>query len=193
MTKEPKFLVDFMLGRLAKWLRIFGYDARYMEPPSRSAKIKIAGSDTGRHPAFNKVIVPGFEDGGTREKNNVSPVLESLKENRILLTRNSRLSEKRAWKLVHIKSDRLEEQLKQLVQEFGINISRARLFTRCTVCNSPIERVSDKNEVRQAVPEYVFSTQDNFSKCVKCGKIYWQGTHWDLLLKKLESAGIKIR
>lgn len=157
MNKEPKFLVDFMLGRLSKWLRIFGYDAKYI-----------------------------------REKTTVTPVLESLKENRILLTRNSRLSEKRAWKLILVKSDKVGEQLKQVADELELDISKKRLFSRCSVCNCAIEPVADKNTIKAEIPEYVFNTQNAFSKCVKCGKIYWQGTHYELLLKELRSIGLKV-
>lgn len=32
--REPKFLVDVMLGKLAKWLRVLGYDAEYLRDVS---------------------------------------------------------------------------------------------------------------------------------------------------------------
>lgn len=158
MQKEPKFLVDFMLGRLAKWLRVFGYDTVYLK------------NESGKN-----------------------PVLESLKEDRILVTRNMRLSGKPAWKLALIKSDDVSEQLKQLVTELKLDISKKRLFTICSVCNSPIEPVKDKNEIKALVPEYVFNTQNDFSKCSKCNKLYWHGTHMDLLLKDIKKAGITLK
>lgn len=155
--KEPKFLIDFMLGRLAKWLRIFGYNTAYIE-----------------------------------EKDRPQRILKSLQENRILLTRDHSLSKKRAWKLVLIKSDHLKEQIRQVVDEIGIIVSRDRLFERCTICNIPIEHIQNKQEIKDSVPEYVFQTQDDFSRCPGCKRIYWPGTHWDLLLKDLKEAGIDI-
>jgi uncharacterized protein with PIN domain len=157
MKTEPKFLVDFMLGRLAKWLRIFGYNTAY-----------------------------------ATDKNSSSIIIKSLKENRILVTRDHRLSRKRAWKLVLINSDHLAGQMKQLMQETGITVSQSRFFTRCTLCNSPIEQVTQKENIKELVPEYVYNTQDIFSQCTSCKKIYWRGTHFELLLKDLAKAGIKL-
>ncbi|MBN1622136.1 MAG: Mut7-C RNAse domain-containing protein [Endomicrobiales bacterium] len=156
-NQKPKFLVDFMLGRLAKWLRIFGYDSIYIE-----------------------------------EKNRPNLILNSLKENRILITRDHRLSKKRAWKLILIKNDHLPQQIKQLKDELNIVISRDNLFSRCTICNAPIEKIEDKEKIKDLVPEYVFRTQNDFSRCPNCKRIYWSGTHWELLIKDLQKAGIKI-
>jgi len=45
-AKEPKFLVDIMLGKLAKWLRVLGYDAVYIK--HTSAPGMATSSLTGR-------------------------------------------------------------------------------------------------------------------------------------------------
>lgn len=157
--KEPAFLVDFMLGKLARWLRLFGYDAKYVTDKSQ---------------------------------NKAALVLDSLRENRVVLTSSRTLSEKKAWKLLLVTAGKVENQLKQVAEETGIKFSAKRLFTRCAVCNSPIEPVKDKEEIRATVPEYVFASQNEFSRCTGCAKVYWKGTHWDLLMKELQKAGIKV-
>jgi len=153
--KKPKFLVDFMLGRLAKWLRILGYDTLYVDK------------------AFSENIL-----------------LKSLKDNRILVTRNNRLSRKRALKLVLVKSDKIMEQLAQIVRDLKLNVSEKNFFSRCTFCNTELKPVEHKESVKPSVPEYVYNTQDKFSVCPGCRKIYWAGTHFDLLSKALKKAGI---
>lgn len=40
--EEPKFIVDGMLGKVARWLRILGYDAKYYNSLSDEELIKIA-------------------------------------------------------------------------------------------------------------------------------------------------------
>ncbi len=147
-----------MLGRLARWLRIFGYDAEYVT-----------------------------------EKGRPSVLLRSLKENKILITRDQRLSSKRAAKLILIASDHVEEQIKQLIDQAAIAVSKDRFFTRCTICNVSTAPVTNKEELKALVPDYVFQTQTVFSRCPACGKIYWPGTHWELLLRDLAKAGIKIK
>lgn len=154
---EPRFLIDFMVGRLTKWLRIFGYDTLYIRPQERSTII-----------------------------------MQSLKENRILVTRDHSLSRKKAWKLILVQSGRLNEQLKQVINESKILISDSRFYTRCTICNGQIKDVESKETVKSCVPEYVYKIQNSFACCSNCGKVYWPGTHRDLLLKELIKMGIKI-
>jgi len=148
-----KFLVDFMLGRLCKWLRLLGYDASYFVSDKKSDLI-----------------------------------YQSLKEGRIILTRDHRLSKKKAIKLIVISSDILEEQLKQVFSELDIRVDPEEIFTRCLVCNEVLLE-AEKEKVKDKVPSYVFQTQKEFSYCPSCQKIYWKGTHWDLanqLLEKFE-------
>ncbi|MFB0527613.1 MAG: Mut7-C RNAse domain-containing protein [bacterium] len=150
-----KFLVDFMLGRLCKWLRLLGYDASYFVSEKKSDLI-----------------------------------YQSLKEGRIILTRDHRLSKKKAIKLVIINSDLLEEQLEQVFSELDIKVDPDEIFTRCLVCNEVLQEIK-KEKVKDRVPNYVFQTKKDFSFCPNCQKIYWKGTHWDLahqLLKKLKRA-----
>jgi len=149
-----KFLVDFMLGRLCKWLRLLGYDVSYFVSDKKSDLI-----------------------------------YQSLKEARIILTRDHRLSKKKAIKLVIINSDLLEEQLEQVFSELNIKVDPDEIFTRCLVCNEILQK-AEKEKVKDKIPTYVFQTQKEFSYCPNCQKVYWKGTHWDLahqLLKKLKS------
>jgi hypothetical protein len=142
-----------MLGRLARWLCIWGYDAAYFR-----------GRD--RHELLYK----------------------SLRDSRIILTRDHLLSAKRAWKIYLVKSEILEEQVKELEKEFGFKFEEKNLFTRCSVCNTPILKI-EKEKVRGKVPPYIYETQTDFSYCPKCGRIYWQGTHLKLIMKKISGSG----
>jgi len=145
-----KFLVDFMLGRLCKWLRLLGYDASYFLSDKKSDLI-----------------------------------YQSLKEGRIILTRDQHLSKKKAIKLIIINSDSFEEQLNQVFSELNIKVDPDNIFTRCLVCNEVLLEI-DKERVKDKVPSYVFQTQEEFSYCPTCQKIYWKGTHWDLANQLLE-------
>ncbi|MBI4830296.1 MAG: Mut7-C RNAse domain-containing protein [Candidatus Lindowbacteria bacterium] len=44
-TTQPRFLADEMLGRLAKWLRLLGYDTRYVFDLSDSEIVALAESE----------------------------------------------------------------------------------------------------------------------------------------------------
>ena len=137
-----KLILTRELGRLAKWLRIFGFDAAYFKQP-RFAKL----------------------------------LLTAMKEDRIILTKNTRIGKHRGVRIVRIKSDILSEQLSQSFKELNTEPEQDKMFSRCTICNQELKMVA-KDEVKSKVPEFVFEAQEKFLVCPKCSRIYWQGTHW---------------
>jgi len=135
------FAADRTLGKLAKWLRIMGFDTLFESDIS------------------NK----GFYD-------NLAP-------ERILLTRTTKIREQFAAKrLVFIKADNLAEQLRQVVDDLAITRQDIRLFSMCLQCNTPIVAVG-KAAVYGRVPDYIWQTHDEFSKCSQCDRIFWAGSH----------------
>lgn len=145
-----KFILTRELGRLARWLRILGFDTVYFKGNNRS-----------------------------------SLVITALREDRIIVTRNLRLSAPTGSKLINLKEGPVEEQLKQLLKGLGINVDQSRLFTRCLLCNTALTNI-DKEKVKDKVPEYVYQSNEDFSACPDCQKIYWQGTHWGNVLEVLK-------
>lgn len=150
--QKPQFIADQMLGRLAKWLRILGFDTLYHKSSSEPFLISLA-----------------------------------QREKRILLTRNRRVLKRRQIidgriKFLLIDDDRLENQLFQVVKAFDLKPDE--LMNRCFVCNSLLE-VIEKEKVKDKVPPYVFQTQKRFSRCPKCERLYWKGTHWNRISEEI--------
>src|ERR671911_54209 len=96
-------------------------------------------------------------------------------ENRIILTRDRRLRFRQPQDVFFIESDQFREQLRQLINRFHL-VPGDDLFSRCLTCNSWLQPRS-KPTIQQLVPEYVFLTQENFSWCAECRRIYWPATH----------------
>jgi hypothetical protein len=110
----------------------------------------------------------------------------ALAENRIILTRDIRLVERKlARNCILIKSDNIWEQFEQIVRELDLD-TKSRLFTRCLICNKELKLV-EKEYVRDLVPPFVYQTQNEFCKCPECGRIYWPGTHKDSMLELLNN------
>ena len=152
-----KFILTLELGRLAKWLRILGFDAVYC-----------------------------------LEANPSSLLIQALRDNRVILTRNLRLINKaKAAKCVQITSDEVNQQLKQLLKDLKIKPDKDIMFSRCIICNIELDKI-DKQKIRDKVPEYVFKTQDEFFTCPSCQRIYWPGTHWGNVTKILEEINIRL-
>ena len=102
---------------------------------------------------------------------------DNLEGTRILLTRTKKIQEKfSTHRTVFITSNFLDEQLKQVVDEIGINQAEIRPFSRCTQCNLPIVEIS-KDDAYGLVPDYIWETQEIFNKCRQCERIYWSGSH----------------
>lgn len=145
-----KFILTKELGRLAKWLRILGFDAEYFEQDNLS-----------------------------------SLMVEALRDERIILTRNQRLARPGAIKIILIQADIIKEQLREVLKKLNIRPISDMMFSRCILCNQELVDI-DKEKVKDKVPEYVFKTQKDFITCPECKRIYWQGTHWGNVTKTLE-------
>jgi uncharacterized protein with PIN domain len=157
MSDTPKFVVDHNVGKLARWLRLMGYDARFFRGGNDAELVAIA-----------------------------------LKEGRIIVTRDTRIMQRRLvtkgkLKALLIESDQPERQIRQLIDSLHLDW-RFNPFSLCLECNQPlVER--KKAELKELVPPYVFKTQDQFRQCPKCHRIYWRGTHWRAMTKRLEGLG----
>jgi uncharacterized protein with PIN domain len=147
-TKEISFAADRMLGRLAKWLRILGYDVLY-----------------GQHLSGHGLIRAARVDG------------------RLILTRDRSLARKHPPRFLFIESNDYLEQLRQVVRVYDLRAGQS-LFTRCLVCNSQLQPRA-KATVEKLVPPYVYSSQERFSWCSRCQKLYWSATHQQRMLDAL--------
>lgn len=152
MVKDSRFVVDLNVGRLAKWLRVMGYDTLFPREGGDNQLVRIA-----------------------------------LREGRILVTRDAGITCRRAVRLgqmqvVHILDHDLRGQLRQLVRER--RLSMTGLFSRCVRCNDLLHPLP-RSEAADRVPPYVLESQSTFMECLRCLRIYWQGTHWDNMKAEL--------
>ncbi|UCD36178.1 MAG: Mut7-C RNAse domain-containing protein [Nitrospiraceae bacterium] len=111
-------------------------------------------------------------------------------EERTLLTRDTRLVRVRGMKNFLLLTDNDPFcQLRQVLREFDLAPSSAAMsgqFTsRCSLCNTPLEDAV-RDDARGHVPPYVYHSAGRFRKCPHCDKFYWQGTHQERLLRKLQ-------
>lgn len=101
-------------------------------------------------------------------------VQDAIAEGRIVLTRKKAMAAKSG--MVYIREDKVKAQVREVSRVFDLGRT-ARPFTRCTLCNSVLVKVS-REEARGRVPEYVHATQEAFAQCPACRRIYWRGTHF---------------
>jgi uncharacterized protein with PIN domain len=156
-----KFLVDRMLGRLIAWLRIFGYDTR-------------SALDFEPSPGEDTMLI-GLAG----------------KERRVLISRDRTLvdrAKKAGVDAILVSSDDVKVQLEELMKRYGLDVDPN--MTRCTACNSTLREATeaDMEKIKSSgeVPERLIDNRTEFWVCDKCGKVYWQGSHWRNILKTAE-------
>jgi uncharacterized protein with PIN domain len=107
------------------------------------------------------------------------------RENRLILTRDRALARRNPPEFLLILSDHFRDQLKQVIDEFRLDPLKDA-FTRCVECNARLEPLA-KTAAEGKVPPYVFATQEKFSCCGKCRRVYWPATHQEKMLEELRS------
>jgi uncharacterized protein with PIN domain len=146
------FVADCMLGRLAKWLKILGFDVLYFSKAEDRELVAIA-----------------------------------RREGRVLLTRDTGLIERTARRpnRLFVRSDDWEDQVVQVLDDLGL-WDEVRPNTRCLDCNLLLRPLS-KDRARNLVTPYVHEHASSFAICPGCDRVFWQGTHYGDMEKKIEA------
>jgi uncharacterized protein with PIN domain/molybdopterin converting factor small subunit len=108
-------------------------------------------------------------------------------EKRIVLTRDRELLKRRS--VIHGCYMREIKPAHQLLEIFArLSLARhATPFTLCLECNAPL-RSTGKGEVLERLPPSVRERFDRFSTCDLCGRVFWEGSHWQRMRKLLDRA-----
>jgi uncharacterized protein len=146
-----KFLCDDNLGKLAKYLRLLGYDTYYLSTISDAQLLSTM-----------------------------------LKEGRIVLTKDHHLAPRiEQSRLILIENDIPDQQLRQVITCLNLRPKREELFMRCLVCNDLCSAIS-QDDIKDRVFPYILKSKESFRKCLSCGRIYWRGSHYKDMVRKLE-------
>ncbi|MFN2396743.1 MAG: Mut7-C RNAse domain-containing protein, partial [Bacteroidales bacterium] len=143
---SARFILDVHLGKLARILRMTGFDTLYRNDLDDPEIIQIA------------------ED-----------------ENRIVLTRDRGILKNKRVKHGHfVESRYAKEQLREIINIFGLK-NHIRFLSRCIACNGTIEEVN-KEEIQDELKPGTNQYFHEFFRCRDCGKIYWEGSHFDRMM-----------
>jgi uncharacterized protein with PIN domain len=115
-----------------------------------------------------------------------------VRENRALLTRDRRL-------LMHAivqhgywpRSQNADEQTIEVVRRFDLSELIAP-FTRCLRCNAPLEAAAKADIIGKLEP-LTKIYYDRFRRCPDCKQIYWSGSHFPKLQRRVEEIRSRAR
>ncbi|MGH8104646.1 MAG: Mut7-C RNAse domain-containing protein, partial [bacterium] len=81
-------------------------------------------------------------------------------------------------------SQDLDSQISEVARAFRL-FESFRPLTRCPVCNGVLAPAA-RESVAAIVPEKVLESRQEYWQCPDCGKVYWQGTHFDRIKDKIQ-------
>jgi uncharacterized protein len=140
--RRSRFVADVHLGKLARRLRLLGFDTLYARDYADATLADI-----------------------------------SAREGRILLTRDVGLLKHAAVSRAHwLRSSDPQAQLREVIEAFSLR-RNMNPFTRCTICNGELRRITHAAAAGR-VPPRVYARLRRFDQCAGCGRIYWRGTHF---------------
>lgn len=150
--REPRFVLDAHLGKLARHLRLAGFDSLWENDYADDEIVAL-----------------------------------SVAQKRIILTRDKGILMRRVVQRGHfVRETDSERQLAEVVRAFQLE-GALRPFTRCRVCNAPLREVP-KAAVAARVPGQVLATLERFTECPQCGRVFWEGSHFERLRRMLRAA-----
>jgi uncharacterized protein with PIN domain len=148
--REPRFVLDAHLGKLAAYLRMLGFDTLYRNDYADDALARLSSD-----------------------------------ERRILLTRDRGLLKRSAVSHGYLlRATDPRAQLAEVVRRFDLAGSIAA-FRRCLRCNGRLEPIA-KAAILDRVPPKTRRDYDEFARCAGCGRIYWKGSHYDDMRRRME-------
>jgi uncharacterized protein len=103
---------------------------------------------------------------------------------RVLLTRNVERLKPNAVEGYWLRETEPERQFAEVLRRFRLT-GRMQPFTRCMVCNVPLQRVEPAT-VATEIPPRTRAEFHEFHRCRGCGRIYWRGSHYQQLQALLD-------
>lgn len=147
----------------------------------------IADNNLGKLVKLLRII--GFNTKEMEQHNHEQIVKISSRDNRIILTNDNKIiktieKENHNLSFILIKENLPDNQLMEVIKNLNLSIKLNNFFSRCTLCNAEII-LKDRKEVKGKVPEHAYQVQDEFWYCPDCNKLYWAGTHWSRIIKRI--------
>ncbi|SDN62152.1 hypothetical protein SAMN04488516_103213 [Desulfonauticus submarinus] len=111
-------------------------------------------------------------------------------EQRVVLTKDRGLLKRKLveWGYL-LRSSSPDLQLKEVKRVFGLK--GTNIFKRCLCCNAVLEPI-EKTKILDKLEPKTKKYYNEFFICPECGKIYWRGSHFEYMRKRLLKNGFKL-
>lgn len=161
-----------------------GDDVR-LGPRAQEEPRFVADVHLGRLTAYLRLS--GFDTRYSNDASDHQLVEISEHEDRTILTRDvGVLTHGRVVRGYFVRETAPGGQLVEVLRRFDL-VARAAPFTRCLRCGSRLHRVP-KADVDHLLEPRTREHYNDFSQCVACGRVYWQGSHYSRMRLFLDVA-----
>ncbi len=147
--RRIKLILDVHLGKLARYLRMLGFDSVYRN-----------------------------------DYNDHEIIATAKKDKRIILTRDiALLKNNDVTHGLWIRSQKPAEQVSEVIRRLDL-YNLIKPFNRCMECNGKIVKI-DKQKILDCLKPGTIAHFKSFYQCRHCGKVYWNGSHYESMMKKI--------
>lgn len=183
VAQHPKFVMDYSLNKIAKYLRLLGYDTlcdpmvsqdhiiaaasseeRYLVSCSTSLLRQVEAHNRGvlrraalkpQQPQKHRVVA--YDSDGESVYSSSSEVAE------VVIT---------VFPIKQWRSKDFQTTMIDLIREAGLTFDKRLVFSRCVTCNDVLVPVA-KPLVRGRVEPRIFEMYAEFTECPVCHKVFW--------------------
>ena len=130
--------------------------------------------DVGLGALARRLRLLGLDAAWANDAEDADVAARATAEDRVLLTQDRGLLMRRA--LRHgalVRGSGVVAQLADVLDRF---VTSPAPLTRCTACNGGLVAVP-KEEVADQLEPGTRRTVEEFSRCTRCGRVYWRGAH----------------
>jgi uncharacterized protein with PIN domain len=129
-----------------------------------------------------KLRLLGFDAKLNPEKEAGRFFLNAEFEGRVAVTRARGLRDRPGGPPVVLEAEDADGQIRELFSKLG-GKPTLKPFTRCLECNVPLV---EEEASAVEVPSYIGEHFNRFHRCPSCGRIYWEGSHYEAMVEEVE-------
>ncbi|MCZ2815349.1 hypothetical protein O2W16_04450 [Modestobacter sp. VKM Ac-2984] len=147
-----------------------------VRPVDRPQPVPAGGFllDVGLGGLARRLRLLGLDAAWRNDADDPELVAQAAAEDRVLLTQDRGLLMRRALPAgALVRGSGTDDQLADVLDRFTVVPAP---LTRCTTCNGEL-RPAPKAEVADLLEPGTRRTVEEFSRCTRCGQVYWRGAH----------------
>ena len=113
-------------------------------------------------------------------------IRRAQKNDLVVLSSDGRIFERNIVKNAQIRALYVPQQLSKFQQLQFVRRQMKLAFCdpRCMACGGELVEVPKHSVITEA-PPLAYRNCDRFWRCTRCGKLFWHGTHWQRITRRL--------